>query len=129
MLVIFVFVEHRVAQPMIDPKLFSNLIISTNLTTGVISFIALGGTVILLPFYLENILGFPSMKVGLLMGIIPVMLGITSPFSGTLSDRIGSRKITTAGLILMLTGYLAASTLNQDTTAAGYIVRIFTIGA
>lgn len=129
LMAIFVVVEHRVAQPMIDPKLFSNSIFSTNLTTGVISFIALGGTVILLPFYLENILGFPSMKVGLLMGIIPLMLGITSPFSGTLSDRIGSRKITMVGLILMLTGYLAASTLNQDTTALGYIVRVFTIGA
>lgn len=129
LLAIFVVIEHRVAQPMIDPKLFSNSIFSTNLTIGVISFIALGGTVILLPFYLENILGFPSMKVGLLMGIIPVMLGITSPFSGTLSDRIGSRKITMVGLVLMLTGYLAASTLNQDTTALGYIFRVFTIGA
>jgi EmrB/QacA subfamily drug resistance transporter len=129
LLSIFVFVEQRVVQPMIDPKLFSNSIFSTNLTTGFISFIALGGTVILLPFYLENILGFPSMKVGLLMGIIPVMLGITSPFSGALSDRIGSRKITMAGLVIMLTGYLAAGTLDQDTTAIGYIVRVFPIGA
>lgn len=129
LLAIFIVIEHRVAQPMIDPKLFNNPILSTNLTTGVISFIALGGTVILLPFYLENILRFSSMKVGLLMGIIPVMLGITSPFSGAWSDRIGSRKITMAGLLLMLAGYLAASTLNQDTTAMGYIVRIFAIGA
>ena len=129
LLVMFIVIEHRVAQPMIDPKLFSNSVFSTNLTTGVISFIALGGTVILLPFYLENILGFPSMKVGLLMGVIPVMLGITSPFAGALSDRIGSRKITMVGLVLMLTGYLAASTLNLDTTAVGYIVRIFAIGA
>lgn len=129
LMAIFVVVEHRVIQPMIDPKLFSNSIFSTNLTTGVISFIALSGTVILLPFYLENILGFPAMKVGLLMGIIPVMLGITSPFAGALSDRIGSQKITMVGLILMLTGYLAASTLNQDTTVIGYLFRVFTIGA
>ncbi|MFT5701634.1 MAG: EmrB/QacA subfamily drug resistance transporter [Desulforhopalus sp.] len=126
---IFIVIEHKVAQPMIDPNLFSHSIFRTNLTTGVISFIALGGTMILVPFYLENIRGFSSMKVGLLMGVIPVMLGITSPFSGTLSDRIGSRKITTVGLALMLIGYLAASTLSQDTSAWGYIVRIFAIGA
>ncbi len=129
LLVIFVFIENKVGQPMVDPKLFKNTIFRVNLTTGFISFVALGGTVILLPFYLENILGFPSMKVGLLMGIIPVMLGITSPFSGSLSDRIGSRKITLTGLAAMLLGYLAASTLTQDTTLVGYAGRICLIGA
>jgi MFS family permease len=72
-----------------------------NLTTGFISFVGLGGTVILLPFYLENILGFPSMQVGLLMGIVPVMLGVTSLFAGALSDRVGSRKITMTGLVVL----------------------------
>jgi len=128
-LVIFVFIEHKVVQPMIDPKLFADPLFSVNLTIGFMSFVGLGGTVILLPFYLENILGFSSMKVGLLMGIIPVMLGITSPLSGILSDRIGSRKITMVGLAVMLIGFLAASTLNQDTTVLGFAVRIFAVGA
>ena len=71
------------------------------MTTGFISFVGLGGTIILLPFYLENILGLPSMKIGLLMGIVPVMLGVTTPLAGVMSDRIGSRKITMIGV----TGY------------------------
>ncbi len=129
LLVIFVFIEHKVAQPMIDPKLFTDPLFSVNLTIGFMSFVGLGGTVILLPFYLENILEFSPMKVGLLMGIIPVMLGITSPLSGILSDRIGSRKITMVGLAVMLVGFLAASTLNQDTTIAGFAIRIFAVGA
>ncbi|MCP3891610.1 MAG: DHA2 family efflux MFS transporter permease subunit [Desulfobulbaceae bacterium] len=129
LLAVFVFIEHKVKQPMIDPQLFTNRIFSVNLTTGIISFIALGGTVILLPFYLENILEFSPMKVGLLMGIIPLMLGITSPFSGTLSDLISSRKITMVGLVVMLIGYLSASTLSQETTALSYGIRIFAIGA
>lgn len=129
LLVFFVFIENKIAQPMIDPKLFSNPLLTVNLTTGFIGFIGLGGTVILLPFYLENILGFPSMKVGLMMGIIPVMLGITSPMAGTLSDRIGSRKIAITGLVVMLIGFLAASTLNQETTMFGYALRIFAVGA
>jgi EmrB/QacA subfamily drug resistance transporter len=129
MLVVFIVIEHKVGQPMINPKLFHNTIFSVNLTTGFISFVGLGGTVILLPFYLENILKFPSMKVGLLMGIIPVMLGITSPFAGVLSDRIGSRKIIMAGLMVLLCGFLSASTLDQYTTVLGYAMRIFLIGA
>lgn len=129
LLAIFIVIENKVAQPMIDPHLFKNSLFRVNLTAGFISFIGLGGTIILLPFYLENIMQFPSIKIGLLMGIIPVMLGITSPVAGTLSDRIGSRKISIAGLALMIIGFLSASSLNQDTTVFGYAVRVFAIGA
>ncbi|MFA5902477.1 MAG: MFS transporter [Desulfobacula sp.] len=128
-LVIFIIIENKTAEPMIDPGLFDNPVFNVNLTTGVICFVGLGGTIILLPFYLENILKFPSMKVGLLMGIVPVMLGITSPLAGALSDRAGSRKITMTGLFLLLFGFLAAATLDQHTTVWGYALRIFMVGA
>lgn len=129
LLAIFVYIESKVAQPMINPKLFSNPLFRVNLTAGFISFVGLGGTIILLPFYLANIMAFPSIKVGLLMGIIPVMLGVTSPLSGALSDRISSRKITITGLMVMLIGFLAASTLNQDSTVFGYALRVCAVGA
>lgn len=126
---LFVFIEFKVRQPMIDPNLFKNTLFRANLTSGFICFIALGGSIILLPFYLENILGLPTMQVGLLMGIIPLMLGITSPVSGALSDKISGRKITTVGLGIMLLGFLSASTLGSDTTPMGYALRIFGLGA
>lgn len=129
LLVLFVFAENKVAQPMVDPKLFRNSILSVNLLTGFISFVGLGGSMILLPFYLENILLFPSMQVGLLMGIVPVMLGITSPIAGAWSDRVGSRKITMAGLLVLFIGFLGAATLDQHTGVSGYAVRIFAVGA
>jgi EmrB/QacA subfamily drug resistance transporter len=128
LLALFIFIENKTAQPMINPKLFHNNIFSINLTTGFISFVGLGGTVILLPFYLENILKFSYMKVGLLMGIVPVMLGIISPIAGILSDRVSSRKITMTALVILLIGFLTASTLNQHTTVLGYAMRIFAVG-
>jgi MFS family permease len=83
---------------------------------------------ILIPFYLENILRFDMIHVGLLMGIVPVMLGIISPFSGALSDRAGTRPITIAGLAVLLIGYLIASTLSSHTSVFGYLIRMFAIG-
>jgi EmrB/QacA subfamily drug resistance transporter len=129
LLALFIVIERGTAQPMIDLKLFRNPVFSVNLATGFISFVGLGGSVILLPFYLENIMGYPSMQVGLLMGIIPVMLGITSPLAGALSDRAGSRRITMTGLFLLLLGFLTAATLDQDTGLWGYALRIFLVGA
>ena len=128
LLIVFVRIETKVPQPMIDLEIFGNMPFSINLATGFISFVGLAGVMILIPFYLENILGFKITYVGLLMGVVPVMLGITAPFAGTLSDRAGSRRITVIGLAIMLVGYLAAGTLTGHTSASGYLIRMCILG-
>jgi MFS family permease len=57
-----------------------------------------------------------------------VTLGITAPIAGSLSDRVGTRPITALGLSILLIGYLAMGTLDTQTTALGFIVRILPIG-
>jgi EmrB/QacA subfamily drug resistance transporter len=128
LLIVFIRIETKVLQPMIDLKMFGNMLLSINLATGFISFVGLAGVMILMPFYLENILGFQITHVGLLMGIVPVMLGVTAPFAGALSDRVGTRRITVFGLAIMLVGYLAAGTLSGHTSAWGYLIRMFILG-
>ena len=128
LLIIFIRIETKVSQPMIDLKLFGNMLFNINLATGFISFVGLAGVMILMPFYLENILGYKITHVGLLMGIVPVMLGITAPFAGALSDRAGTRRITVIGLAIMLVGFLAAGTLTQNTSAWGYLIRMSILG-
>jgi len=128
LLIVFIRIETKVRQPMLDLRMFGNMPFSINLATGFISFVGLAGVMILMPFYLENILGFKITHVGLLMGIVPVMLGITAPFAGALSDRAGSRPITVTGLAIMLAGFLAAGTLSQHTSAWGYLIRMCLLG-
>lgn len=125
----FVWFERRVSHPMISPGLFTNPLFGINLATGFMCFVALAGVLILMPFYLENILGFDTIHVGLLMGIVPVMLGLTAPLAGALSDRVGTRPMTAIGMGVLLGGYLAASTLTVHTSAAGYMLRMFAVGA
>lgn len=114
---------------MIDLSLFDNTLFTINIVTGIISFIAYTGVVILLPFYLENILGYSVRKAGLLMTVVPIMLGLLSPVSGALSDRLGARPVTIVGLCLLLFAYLFASTLSAQTTTMGYITRLVFLGA
>ncbi len=127
-LVLFIAIELKSSQPMIDLRLFRNMLLSINLVTGFITFVAIAGVFILMPFYLENVLGYNTRQVGYLLAIVPVMLGITAPISGSMSDRFGTRPITVVGLVSLLIGYYAASTLNVQTTAPGYIVRLLPIG-
>jgi EmrB/QacA subfamily drug resistance transporter len=127
-LIIFIAIEWRVEQPMIDLRLFNNSLFTVGLVTGFITFVAIAGTVILMPFYLSNVLGYEVLQVGLLMAVVPIAVGIFAPISGSLSDRFGTRSITVIGLAVLAVGYLAISTLRVDTTALGYVLRFLPVG-
>jgi EmrB/QacA subfamily drug resistance transporter len=125
---LFVVVELRTDQPMIDLRLFKNRLFSVSLTTGYLIFVCIAGTIILMPFYLENVLGYEIRQVGLMLAIVPIGLGVTAPISGSLSDRFGTRPITVIGLAVLLVGFFAVSTLDEDTMALGYVLRFLPIG-
>lgn len=128
-LILFIVIEWRSDQPVIDLRLFRNGQFSTGLLTGFITFVAIAGTIILMPFYLENVLGYEPREVGFLMAAVPVALGITAPLAGAASDRFGTRPITVIGLLVLIGGYLAMSTLDASTSAWGFLLRFFPIGA
>jgi MFS family permease len=124
----FIRVEWTSPQPMLDLRLFQNSLFSINLITGFITFVAIAGTMVLTPFYLENMLGYDTRTVGLLLAVVPIALGVVSPISGALSDRFGTRSISVIGLVALLIGYSAVSTLGVDTTLLGYLLRFLPVG-
>ena len=127
-LIIFIVIELRIDQPMVDLRLFQNRLFSINLLTGFLTFITIAGTIILIPFYLENVLGYDTRQVGLLLAAVPIAMGITAPISGSVSDRYGTRPITVIGLIVLLIGYYSLTSLGTNTNIMGYLLRFLPIG-
>ncbi len=127
-LAIFLKIETKSSQPMIDLSLFENRLFSVNLVTGSITFVCIAGTTILMPFYLENVLGYDPRSVGFLLAVVPIAMGLIAPVAGSLSDRVGTRPIAVAGLSVLLVGYYTTSTLTIQTTPLGYILRFLPIG-
>ncbi|UCH94803.1 MAG: DHA2 family efflux MFS transporter permease subunit [Candidatus Aminicenantes bacterium] len=126
--ILFLLVESTFHHPMVDLKLFKNHLLGINLLNGFISFVSLGGIIILMPFYLENVLNYDPYQVGLLLAVLPVIGGIVSPISGALSDRFGSGSITVLGLLIMVGGYIGLTTLDAQTTILGFILTFIPIG-
>ncbi len=124
----FILIELRSKSPMINLHLFKNSLISISLVMGFLAFIAISGTVLLISFYLQDILGHSTRTAGLLMSVVPVLLGITSPISGVLSDRFGTRKITLIGLGMLIIGYVLLKFLDQNTGMLAYILLFMPIG-
>jgi EmrB/QacA subfamily drug resistance transporter len=128
MLVWFIRIESRAVEPMIDLKLFLNKLFSINLITGFLSFIAAAGTMLLMPFYLQNVLGYDPQKTGLLLIVSPLAIALVAPISGALSDRMGSRLITTIGLTIASIGFLLITGITATTSSFEYILRFLPIG-
>ncbi len=126
--IFFLYLELQVQHPMIDLHIFRNSLFSLNLFTGFLSFIATAGVVLLMPFYLENVLGYNPHQVGFLLATVPISAGLASPVAGTMSDRYGSRLISTLGLAVLASGFYSLTTLNEDTAALGYILRFLPVG-
>lgn len=124
----FILVEHRVPDPMIDLKMFHNRLFSVNLVTALLSFISIAGMTILIPFFLEGVMGYNPAKVGLLMAVVPVSMGVLAPLAGLLSDRYGTRPMTVIGCALMLLGYLAVYGVSRQDSLTTYLLRFVPLG-
>ncbi|MCB0068723.1 MAG: MFS transporter [Caldilineaceae bacterium] len=123
----FVWIETHVRYPMVDLSLFREPEFSLNLFTATLAFIAIAGIALLLPFYLELVLGLPLSQVGLLMAVVPVIMILLQPASGTLSDRLGTRPVSMVGLLFIFVGYVAMTTLRVDGTPLGYVLRMLPV--
>lgn len=124
---LFLAVEVHLSQPMIDLRLFRDPLFSISLLTGFMVFNVLAGQFVL-PFYLEDVKGFSTAKMGLLLTSVPLAMGLSAPIAGTLSDRYGSRGITVGGLVIVVGACLSITTLRVDTSAAGYVIRLIPLG-
>lgn len=126
-LLLFFVVERHIGQPMIDPHMFRNVFLTLNLLMGLLVFISLAAMVVL-PFFLESVMGCSTRLTGLLMMSIPLSMGLIAPWAGSLSDRHGPRGISLLGLLVMLSGCLAITTLHANVSLTGYILRIVPFG-
>ena len=89
MLALFVFAEHRAAEPILPLALFRNRTFSVTSGIGFIIGVALFGSVTYLPLYLQIVKGHSPTESGLLL--TPMMVGvlITAIGSGIVISRTG----------------------------------------
>jgi EmrB/QacA subfamily drug resistance transporter len=127
-LFLFIRTEQKVEQPVIELALFKNRVLRVNLITGFITFIASAGIVFLMPFYLQNVLGYDPELAGILMAVFPVMLGIFGPISGWLSDRFGFHLLTVIGLAVLSMSYFGLTRLSTDTSTLEFALIYLPIG-
>lgn len=125
---LFALVERRVAAPLVDLGLLAVPGLAVSLVTGVATFVAVAGSAVLMPFYLQGVLGHPIRTVGLLLAVVPVTMGCVAPLAGLASDRFGARRLTVIGLAVMTFALLGVRRLGLETTKAEYLAIFVPVG-
>jgi MFS family permease len=116
---LFVFIEHRVKDPMFDLNLFKIRPFVAGNIAGLLAAVGRGGLQFMLIMWLQGIWlplhGYNFTDTPLWAGIymLPTTLGflIAGPLSGYLSDKYGARPFATGGMILAALSFLLMMTL------------------
>jgi EmrB/QacA subfamily drug resistance transporter len=128
LLVAFVIAERHVAEPIVDLRLFHNRLFAAANLSSLLSFFALFAVSFLLPFYLEDLRHFPTDAAGLLLTPIPLTVSLVAPISGRLSDRFGSRGLSSAGLAILAFGLWLLTGLGVNSSVFSIIWRLVITG-
>jgi EmrB/QacA subfamily drug resistance transporter len=124
----FIKTEHRVAQPVFPLALFKEKYFSIGIICALISFLVLFFALILIPFYLSNILEFDSSRIGLVMLAIPLAALLVAPGAGWLADYIGAKILSTLGLALLALSLFLLSGLDNHSTAFTVWLKLVGLG-
>jgi EmrB/QacA subfamily drug resistance transporter len=127
-LLMFLIVENRTSQPMIELSLFRNRPFSASNMSGFLSFVAMSGVTLLIPYYLENILGYDTRHVGVIFMAIPLVMALVAPVSGWISDKTNSFKLSSAGMGITCLALWLISDLGMESSFYDIIMRLALVG-
>jgi len=122
------FAERRVAEPLIDLRLFRDRRFAWGLASLTCSILAAFAVSYLLPFYFEELRGFSTVRSGLLLTPFAIGLAVVSPIAGRLADRRGSRWLAPLGLAIVAIGLALLSQIDATTSAFDVAWRLAIAG-
>lgn len=111
----FFVVERRISQPMLDFELFRDKTFAYSCAANALNGLARGAVLFVLIFFLQGPYGQDPLWAGIMMTPFGAAFMMVGPISGYLSDRYGSRGLTTAGLLVSALGLAGLSTIVSTT--------------
>ena len=101
---------------LLDLRTFTSPVFTVSVVMMAISMMAMFGSLILLPIYMQNVLGLDASQTGLLLLPGGLVMGLMAPFVGRLFDRFGARVLIVPGTVLVSSVLWIMTTLDQSTS-------------
>lgn len=105
-LLAFIIREGSFHSPIITTEVLKDKRISSSIFSAILAYMAMVPISFLLPFYLQEALDFNQSMTGVFLMVQPIMISITGPIAGFVSERWCARNQTVVGLFVQLTGLI-----------------------
>ncbi|PRZ40452.1 EmrB/QacA subfamily drug resistance transporter [Antricoccus suffuscus] len=119
-LTIFVLVERRLADPLIDVRLYLLPRFAAANIAGLVVFFAFTGSIVYFSAYFQQVQGLDALHAGINVAALGIAFAVASTVSGHLVGRIGAKWPLLIGLVVCAAGTLGL--LRLDTTTPGSLI-------
>jgi EmrB/QacA subfamily drug resistance transporter len=122
LLAMFVWIELRTEEPLLDPRLFRHRGFATGSASLFLQFFAMFGFFFVSLQFVQLVLGYSTFEAALALLPMSIVILPISAVAGTLSERYGHRVIGGVGLAVSAVGFALFATLG---TGSGYLAFMF----
>jgi len=128
-LILLVFWELQHDRPIVDLRIFKDPSFATGNAVMFLGFFSFFGSIVLLPLYLQNLLGYTAFHAGLVLGPSGAVTLLVLPLVGKATERVDSRLLLAVGLLINAYAvyYMSGFSLQIDfyTAAIGRVIQGF----
>ncbi len=117
----FVWRQRVTASPAAEWRLFRVRSFAAATAYTLLTNLTMYTTLLMVPFFIREVQGKSTELSGLLLGAMSVLVAITAPFGGRLSDAWGRRLSAQIGAVLMLIGAVALLAGLSSTVSPAYL--------
>ncbi|MFZ4452384.1 MDR family MFS transporter [Salibacterium aidingense] len=116
----------KLEEPILEIRVLRYGMFSLTTAVGMLVFMAMIGAATILPIYMQNFRDFSATESGLMMLPGALLMGMMSPISGRIFDKIGARWLAVIGLSLVTLSNLMYTDLST-TTSFVYMTVLYSL--
>lgn len=128
-LCLFIFIEHRHPEPIVDLKFFKNSVFINALVNNFVVFMGMMGSIFLIPIFAQTFMGFNATQAGYLFMPMAFAMLIASPFGGMLIGKIQPRYVIFASTLVASIGLYLFSRIDPRSGAIDIVIPLFIMAA
>ncbi|HET6900528.1 MAG TPA: MFS transporter [Vicinamibacteria bacterium] len=128
LLPLFIVVERRVREPMLDLSIFENRLFAAATGAAFINGLSRFALLFLFVFYFQGVKGHDPIRAGIELAPMAIGMLIASPLAGWWADKRGSRALAAWGMFVGAAALAGMTTLGVETPYVWSALWLFVVG-
>lgn len=128
LITLFIRIEKRASEPLLNLKIFKNAGFSIGILTAMMVFATGYFNNMIMPFYLQETLHYSSAIAGLILMAVPIVNIFSAPAAGVMSDKIGAEKVSMIALVIFIVPELVFVTVEPSWSIIWLIIGLGMFG-